>query len=243
MFEKKTRRKLITSLTVGGGIVYQLPKMWIKPEVVSVILPAHAQTTEEEDEVQEIENITGPFTGTSSDSSTAFLDFRPQKTDSLFDKIAQPAYAQSECEITITGTVCLEVISSTSNSAVVNVEAAAVIEGLGCLESSYDDPVVEVFSVIENVTIPTSETLQLTATDGSCGYFTSLDLDIFLEEESIPSVDFNLVNSIPAGYTGDDFVPPTLSFSLLSGDCSLPAELELCEIIDIDDASPTQGPG
>jgi len=41
------RRKLIKQLSLGGGVVTltKLPTVWIRPEVSSVVLPAHAQTT------------------------------------------------------------------------------------------------------------------------------------------------------------------------------------------------------
>ncbi len=48
---KDSRRKLLKSLTLGGGAITtmsQLPSTWSKPVVDSVILPAHAQTTEQE---------------------------------------------------------------------------------------------------------------------------------------------------------------------------------------------------
>ncbi|MCP4010585.1 MAG: hypothetical protein GY726_13885 [Proteobacteria bacterium] len=44
---KKERRKLLKTLTLGGGMVTltNLPSTWSKPVVESLVLPAHAQTS------------------------------------------------------------------------------------------------------------------------------------------------------------------------------------------------------
>jgi hypothetical protein len=49
---KKSRRRLIEAITLGGGVisVTNLTKSWTKPVVESVVLPAHAQTTEVDDD-------------------------------------------------------------------------------------------------------------------------------------------------------------------------------------------------
>ena len=44
----KTRRKIIKSTAVGGGVfgtIKNVPETWTKPVIESVMLPAHAQTT------------------------------------------------------------------------------------------------------------------------------------------------------------------------------------------------------
>lgn len=48
---KTSRRRLLKALGLGGGTatVSQLPSAWSKPIVESVVLPAHAQTTESDD--------------------------------------------------------------------------------------------------------------------------------------------------------------------------------------------------
>ena len=47
--ESANRRKLIHSIALGGGVIIagkSIPNSWTKPIIQSVILPAHAQTSE-----------------------------------------------------------------------------------------------------------------------------------------------------------------------------------------------------
>ena len=46
------RRKLLKTFTAGSGVVAAgsaLPEAWVKPIVNQVVLPAHAQTTDDSD--------------------------------------------------------------------------------------------------------------------------------------------------------------------------------------------------
>ena len=86
---KSDRRKLLKAITLGGGAVtaWKVPADWSRPVVESVTLPAHAQTTDE-DNGPGLPNIltTGGILFTDDTSG-----FRiPEALDSL----ARPAYAQ-----------------------------------------------------------------------------------------------------------------------------------------------------
>jgi hypothetical protein len=71
--EKSSRRNLLKSFAVGGGVVAtgaSMPKEWIKPALNHVVLPAHAQMSEEMEE--------DPITGVFSSEATLGLTFPQQ---------------------------------------------------------------------------------------------------------------------------------------------------------------------
>ena len=46
----RNRRRAVFALSLGGGAAYALPNKWTKPIVDSVIMPAHAQTSIEDED-------------------------------------------------------------------------------------------------------------------------------------------------------------------------------------------------
>lgn len=85
---KNNRRKLLKAITLGGGATtaWKLPMDWSKPVVESVTLPAHAQTTSE-DNGPDLPNIVSTG-GTGMTEATGVLN-----EPDLLDVFAQPAYA------------------------------------------------------------------------------------------------------------------------------------------------------
>lgn len=75
-----SRRRLLKSLLVGGGILTtapSLPRAWVRPVVQAVVLPAHAQTS----------GINGEFAGR-TEPGTQTVDAAP-----ILDLLAPRAYA------------------------------------------------------------------------------------------------------------------------------------------------------
>lgn len=69
----RERRSLLAGVVFGSLSLTALPKKWTKPVVDSVLLPAHAQTSTEDqqegEETQE-ENVAAPLTGPTADAGT-----------------------------------------------------------------------------------------------------------------------------------------------------------------------------
>ena len=94
------RRKLLKSVAAGSGAIIagkSLPESWARPIVDSVILPAHALTTNTTDTVpnglwEGTLNFTGVTTANNSDSVGSFSQL-------LLDTLVPPAYACVEGDI------------------------------------------------------------------------------------------------------------------------------------------------
>ena len=82
---RSNRRKLLKAITLGGSAVtaWKIPADWSRPVVESVTLPAHAQTTGEDN----VPNIVTTGTIDTTDPTLGFHD------RSILDTLAQPAYA------------------------------------------------------------------------------------------------------------------------------------------------------
>ncbi|MEM7196402.1 MAG: tail fiber domain-containing protein [Pseudomonadota bacterium] len=92
MKDKKldARRKLLGSAIAAGAVV-SAPSQWVKPSIGSVILPAHAQTTDSGTTEQE-ETPPQVFFGNISDDVLTSTGSEGQNP--LMDILGQPAYAQ-----------------------------------------------------------------------------------------------------------------------------------------------------
>ena len=94
MNKKDSRRKLLKSIAAGSGAVVagkSLPESWSKPFVDSVVLPAHATTTDATETVPSGEwegvlNFAGAPNANNSDSESSIGEL-------IFDALIPPAYA------------------------------------------------------------------------------------------------------------------------------------------------------
>ncbi|GJL82536.1 MAG: hypothetical protein DHS20C01_21700 [marine bacterium B5-7] len=87
------RRKLIKALTIGGVAAgtAKLPEQWAKPVVESIVLPAHAQTTQPE-------APPGPDLGDGYFLAQGSGIALQQPDDSILDYFARPAHAQDDID-------------------------------------------------------------------------------------------------------------------------------------------------
>ncbi len=97
------RRDLLKALTIGGGAVAttQVPSTWSKPVVESVILPAHAQTTESET------TSTRTFFG----GASPFVSIK-NDADTMFARASRTLVTDAHARVETNGTVCATELSN-----------------------------------------------------------------------------------------------------------------------------------
>jgi hypothetical protein len=120
--DKNNSRRKVLKIAAGAGLVagskanWESNK-WTKPVVETVLLPAHAQTSE---------IINGVFAGSTSATSAAFQPFEP----SGFDSLIPTAHAQGS----IPSDLCITIVNNQVNaSAVIN--GYQLWEGTGALDT------------------------------------------------------------------------------------------------------------
>ena len=116
----QSRRKLLKSIAAGSGAVVagkSLPDSWTRPVVDSVMLPAHAETSEASDtDDTSIVIVSGGGGGTFTVTDNAI-------GDDILDIFASPAHA-----VGLTTSYCLELTITQSNSVVTGVTVNKLCE-------------------------------------------------------------------------------------------------------------------
>jgi len=172
------------------------------------------------DTLVDVANFTGMSVGESVRRDTIFPSIGKRFSDLLIPS----AHAQEEPIWTYTVTVCLNVTSSTLTEATADVEVAAVVEGASAFGIELPDPYVEVYELVQNLPLPTSD-FEIDATANSCGELGRVRLSIDFNANGTPQLLlrlFNIDTENGVGTADSDPIPPFMNFSLSQGDCVLP---------------------
>ncbi|MGA8260156.1 MAG: hypothetical protein WB783_08095 [Arenicellales bacterium] len=107
-----SRRRLLKSLVLGGGVLTtapSLPRNWVTPVVQAVVLPAHAQTSA----------INGEFAGFTDSGVAESADATP-----ILDLLAPRAYAGNVSSLESPLPICVDVVDNAVTNVVVGPFAA-----------------------------------------------------------------------------------------------------------------------
>jgi hypothetical protein len=237
--ELMARRKVIKTVAAGGGIITAgaaIASVGLSKTLIgltsaqqSAVLPPITVLL-----LDDNTPISGTYVGTASVTDTV----QPV-----------PMEIPEAVDVTLTVTICLEVVSSTHDSAVVNIEAGVVVE-LSAELVPYADSDVYLYGPDNAIEIPVSEQ-KLTKEFETCQDL-SLFVDVSFSNNGLPVVEVNPVNdkenSMPVE-PGNFYSPSPLIIPLAPGQSTLPTgsmdcgiDTDSTEVQDEDDDAATDPP-